>query len=142
MALCAVAVAALQLTDKGVMAVTADSPVLQACFDILLAIGTGMLCVTLVSVRSTRISTAAVPLAAFSYTLYLTHFPFLVALERGGWKRMSRLDASTFGIYSAIVVACTLSAWGMYWLFEKHTPRVRTAMKRVGRRSQISVAAS
>lgn len=139
---CGATIAAIQVTSKGIMAIPVESMLLQAGLEVLLAIGTGVLCVTLTSVRPNRLSAAAVPLAAFSYTLYLTHFPLLIALESAGWKRIDHLNAYAFLWYGVAVAGCLLSAVGMYWMFERNTGWVRRALKRTGIRARTAAAES
>ena len=128
-ALSATAVAGLQLTGEGFMATTDGAPGLRAGFELLLAFGTAAACVTLVTLRPNRISAIGVPLAAFSYTLYLTHYPLLRLLRHRGWERITVLDLRAFALYAVVVLALLAAAWAMYWLFERNTALVRGWIK-------------
>ncbi|WP_167395074.1 acyltransferase family protein [Variovorax boronicumulans] len=138
--LAGVAVVGLQMTAAGVMAATGASNGLRAAFEILLAIGTSVGCNSLVALKPTRIATMSVPLAAFSYTLYLTHYPLLLALKESGWQRIASLDARAFGMYGAAVALCLVIAWAIYWPFERNTGHIRNFIKRSFRRSQAATA--
>ena len=135
-----VAVVGLQMTGAGVMATTAGSAGLRAAFEILLAVGTSVACNSLVSLKPSRIATMSVPLAAFSYTLYLTHYPLLLAFKEHGWERLASVDARAFGLYGAAVVLCLVIAWAIYYPFERNTALVRDFMKRRLRRSAVAAA--
>jgi peptidoglycan/LPS O-acetylase OafA/YrhL len=65
-------------------------------------------------------------LANASYTIYLAHFPFLVLLANVfiGDRHFSNSPAgyaAFVGVGSAVLVYC----FAMYWLFERHTGKVR-----------------
>jgi peptidoglycan/LPS O-acetylase OafA/YrhL len=65
-------------------------------------------------------------LANASYTIYLAHFPFLVLLAnvfiRGHRFSNSPAGYAAFvGMGAVVLVYC----FGMYWLFERHTAKVR-----------------
>lgn len=127
----------LQLTSGGYLQM-ADSPTLRAGLEILLAGGAGLACVTLVKLRSNRISNFAPSLAAFSYTLYLTHYPLLVALRKSGWNLISVLNARAFGLFILAVAICLIVAWLLYLVFERNTGKVRSFLKiRVARTATV-----
>jgi Predicted acyltransferases len=127
--LCAGAIAGLQLTGNGFMSKVSGFEALRPSLEILLAVGTGIGCVTLVTLKSSRISTLAPPLAAFSYTLYLTHNPLLIALRQSGWERIPPAGLKAAMIYSLAVATCMLVAWLNYLIFERNTSSVRRWMK-------------
>lgn len=65
-------------------------------------------------------------LAAFSYTLYLVHFPLLGATRAVlGPVPQDAVDGPAFGRLFGMVALCVVAALGMYALFERQTPRVR-----------------
>lgn len=68
-------------------------------------------------------------LAAFSYTLYLTHYPILYAIEYYAFGRASRIDAGALGRLLMATVICLVAATMLYWVFEKRTPNVRRWLK-------------
>lgn len=64
-------------------------------------------------------------LAAWSYTLYLTHYPVLALLNRSGWPRAARFDLGASASLLGAVIASIAVAWVMYFLFESRTADVR-----------------
>lgn len=64
-------------------------------------------------------------LAAFSYTLYLVHYPVMCFLER----RWPPRGGNAAGRFCGWIVLCTAASAGMYALFEKQTPRVRAWLR-------------
>ena len=64
-------------------------------------------------------------LAAFSYTLYLTHMPLLYML--GGWGRQMPpvVTIPSLGRALAWLAGVAVGVWMLYWLFETRTPAVR-----------------
>ena len=69
-----------------------------------------------------RLSSAA---AAFSYTLYLTHYPVEMALDPwlGRAPSVTAASLTTFGLRIAIAL---ITASVLYWLFERNTPAARS----------------
>ena len=68
-------------------------------------------------------------LAAFSYTLYLTHYPILKIL----WSRLPRaprIDLASMALFLAEIVLCLGVAVILYAAFERHTGFVRRAVGR------------
>jgi peptidoglycan/LPS O-acetylase OafA/YrhL len=64
------------------------------------------------------------PLAAYSYTLYLTHYPLLY------WMRTWHVPFDSFSVISLLayglkVLACLLAAWLLYLPFERNTSAIR-----------------
>lgn len=127
--ICALAVAGLQLTGAGIASALSGPPVLRAGLEMLLAVGAGIACVTLVTLKPTRICAVVAPMAAFSYTLYLTHFPLLTALRSSGWARIDTIDLRAFVIYALAIISCMLIAWLIYLPFERNTSRLRSWFK-------------
>ena len=64
-------------------------------------------------------------LAAFSYTLYLTHYPILNLWEHFIPLRSPSFTASSFLIFLSKIFSCLLAAYIMYLPFEARTPQVR-----------------
>lgn len=81
------------------------------------------------SAPAVRLNEAGTSLAAFSYTLYLTHYPLLLAMSHFGVARARRIDGASLFIYFAMIAFCLACAWVLYWLFEKRTPAVRRALR-------------
>ena len=69
-------------------------------------------------------------LAAFSYTLYLTHHPLLTLWEKYRPVKYTTLEAHTFPWFLAECASCLLVAWLIYLPFEAQTQRVRDWMRR------------
>lgn len=124
-----VAVAALQLTGEGQMARAKLPPGGRAVFEIALAAGFGYGLVVLTKVPSNRVSMLASRLAAFSYTLYLTHYPILLWIRRQGWFEFSHLGLMEMGAFFGVAVLCLLCAWILYLPFERNTGRIRAVFK-------------
>lgn len=70
-------------------------------------------------------------LAAFSYTLYLTHYPVLYLWDWFLQERMSFVDIWTLFLYLMKVLSCVLVAWLLYLPFERQTGKLRRWLKRV-----------
>jgi peptidoglycan/LPS O-acetylase OafA/YrhL len=73
---------------------------------------------------------AAGALANISYTLYATHFPVLafiwfVALAPNKWT----IGPTAAALVAALAATALLVASGMWWLFERHTERVRSVLE-------------
>jgi len=64
-------------------------------------------------------------LAAFSYTLYLTHIPVMRVLEYLGASRFSAVTLSSLLLFATWLVVAMAVAWCVYMVFERNTPRVR-----------------
>jgi peptidoglycan/LPS O-acetylase OafA/YrhL len=73
---------------------------------------------------------AGTKLAAFSYTLYLTHYPLLQLWDSYVHEKFVTLDFHTLLYYAAKLTSCLLVAWLLYLPFEAQTARVRDLMRR------------
>jgi len=69
---------------------------------------------------------AGTGLAAFSYTLYLTHYPLLYLWGYYFPERYSTLEGEAISIYFLRIASCVLFAWLLYLPFEKQTGKLRT----------------
>jgi peptidoglycan/LPS O-acetylase OafA/YrhL len=69
-------------------------------------------------------------LAAFSYTLYLIHYPILLLWDHYIPARSPQFDSATFLIFILKVLSCLALAWLWYLPFEAQTSRVRHWLKR------------
>lgn len=63
-------------------------------------------------------------LAAFSYTLYLTHYPLLLVM-RSWHAPYHSFSAFSLLLYLAKIGVCVIAAWVLYLPFERKTPQVR-----------------
>ena len=68
-------------------------------------------------------------LAAFSYTLYLTHVPVLYLLAGSSRKMPPFVTGPAVGRALAWMALTGTAAWGLYVLFEARTPGVRRWLK-------------
>lgn len=68
-------------------------------------------------------------LAAFSYTLYLTHIPLLRLLFKIGWTKNPVLNFYSVSMYIAALVLALVCALLIYQLTEKHTDSVKKTFK-------------
>jgi peptidoglycan/LPS O-acetylase OafA/YrhL len=68
-------------------------------------------------------------LAAFSYTLYLCHFPVLKLLSSLGMGSSRYLSPYSLGCFAVMILASVFSSWLLYRAFEQHTPEFRHWLK-------------
>lgn len=68
-------------------------------------------------------------LAAFSYTLYLTHYPVLKLWEHFVPERSSSFTFISLTIFLAKISSCLFVGWMLYLPFEAKTPAVRAWMR-------------
>jgi peptidoglycan/LPS O-acetylase OafA/YrhL len=78
-----------------------------------------------------KINNYGVSLAAFSYTLYLTHYPVLKLLSHLGLQRATVIDVYTLTIFIFVVMLCVLIGWILYFMFERHTHYFRNYLKNI-----------
>lgn len=69
-------------------------------------------------------------LAAFSYTLYLTHVPVLKMLRELGAPKSAIIDAKSVGLYLLWLAIAMVVAYILYYFFERNTPAVKKFVKR------------
>lgn len=75
-----------------------------------------------------------VTMAAFSYSLYLVHFPIIMLTAkvlRHVFERTTLLhpsDAAAYPIIIGLIVAIIIAGYGFYWLTERHTGVVRARL--------------
>jgi peptidoglycan/LPS O-acetylase OafA/YrhL len=74
-------------------------------------------------------SRAAALFSAFSYSLYLTHYPFVILICSLLFKQRLAWNHEGVLLWIATVAACYLLAWIHYLVFESHTTRVREVLK-------------
>ncbi|POZ52104.1 acyltransferase family protein [Methylovulum psychrotolerans] len=66
--------------------------------------------------------------AAFSYTLYLTHYPSLYLWEHYMPGRYDAIDCQSALWYGLRIVSCLILGWLFYLPFERQTPQVRNVL--------------
>jgi len=96
---------------------------------LLLAAGIGVLIPQLACLEprtsvSRSIERTGTWLAAFSYTLYLTHLPVLRLLSKS-WGRQGDLSVASLSTVVAACGLCLVVAWLLYLPLERQTPKVR-----------------
>lgn len=70
-------------------------------------------------------------LAAFSYTLYLTHNPVRWLLEKAGVPmKMERVNFESISVFIFTIVVALVVAYCIYWCFEKRTPQVKAFIRK------------
>lgn len=72
-----------------------------------------------------RIEALGVPLAAGSYTLYLTHYPVLALCEKFDPDKHAAVNTAALISFGIRLVASGIVAYVMYRLFESRTSQVR-----------------
>lgn len=70
-------------------------------------------------------------LAAFSYTLYLTHAPVLRLLEHLGAPKCESVNIVSVSLYILWMAIAMLVAYILYYLFERNTPLLKSYLKRI-----------
>ena len=70
-------------------------------------------------------------LAAFSYTLYLTHVPILRLLEYLGAPKCQSISALSIGLFICWLLLAMVLSYCIYLLFEKKTPIVKMWIKTI-----------
>lgn len=93
--------------------------------------GIGLLIASICRVEPTSkllitVEKAGTSLAAFSYTLYLTHYPILGLWEHFVPERSPVFTLLSFLIFVAKICSCLLMGWLFYLPFEARTPEART----------------
>ena len=68
-------------------------------------------------------------LAAFSYTLYLVHFPLLTALHNLGYAQQTTVSLRSVSVFVGMICLSLVVAFAFYWVFERNTPVVRRALR-------------
>lgn len=112
---------------------------------ILLAAGIAILFQHLVMIAPKRsfavwVDATGTKLAAFSYSLYLTHYPLLALMQHLGVRRAPSINTESILTYFLVVGACTLFGWAMYWLFERRISQVRAAIRSLIGQWQMVIA--
>lgn len=102
--------------------------------DLLLGAATALLIRRLAALpkpASGRAGAAVCSVSRLSYSLYLSHCPVLAlfaAITLGG--RRLPLGPGACALMVAAMMAALVTAWGVWWGFERHTDRLRAALGR------------
>jgi peptidoglycan/LPS O-acetylase OafA/YrhL len=70
--------------------------------------------------------------ATISYSLYATHLPLVYLMMGLSFDERIMPNARGLFILAAMVIACLAYAVAFYWAFERHTARLRRAVRNVG----------
>lgn len=76
-----------------------------------------------------KINVLGTKLAAFSYTLYLTHVPVIRLLEGLGVPKSPSVNFTSICLYCLWIGFEMLVAYGVYWVFERNTQTVKKYIK-------------
>ena len=98
-------------------------------FQIFLACAVVVVMLCLPSIPETKsgkaIEKAGTKLAAWSYTLYLVHYPILMVFKHSMPAKMTSINPGSLG-FTLYATGVTMSiCYGLYWIFERNTPAVR-----------------
>lgn len=78
---------------------------------------------------SLKLNNAGTKLAAFSYTLYLTHVPVIRLLRGLGAPESEEISFASVALYVCWLGVAIFIAWVMYLLFERNTAKVKRYLK-------------
>jgi peptidoglycan/LPS O-acetylase OafA/YrhL len=84
-----------------------------------------------VRLRPALVSRVAIRFSGFSYSLYLTHFSFILFVAAVGFGQRIQFDARGALVLMIMLVACYLYAYAVYMLFEQNTKRVQKSIQRL-----------
>lgn len=77
-----------------------------------------------------KINIIGTKLAAFSYTLYLTHIPIRDLLTYLGSPKCGSVNITSMSLYLLWLFIALAVAYGMYYVFERNTPIVKMWIKK------------
>jgi peptidoglycan/LPS O-acetylase OafA/YrhL len=77
-----------------------------------------------------KINDCGTKLAAFSYSLYITHWQFTRIMHLLGFNKMHYVNATNILIYSLLIIASLVFAYLFYLIFERNTNRIKSHIKR------------
>lgn len=80
-------------------------------------------------VGASRLARAGVPLAGFSYSLYLVHFPLQLVM-RTWHEPFDSLSTASLALFVLKLAVCIAAAWAFSVPFERSIPRLRTWLRR------------
>ncbi|HYS62393.1 MAG TPA: acyltransferase [Paraburkholderia sp.] len=82
-----------------------------------------------VRLRPVPLSRIAVLFSGFSYSLYLTHFSFILFVAAVGFGQRIQLDGRGALVFGGMLVICYAYAYLVYLLFEQNTKRVQRSIQ-------------
>ena len=77
-----------------------------------------------------KLNNVGTKLAAFSYTLYLTHVPVLRLLQGIGFPKSETISVESCLLYVAELAIGLIVAYAIYWVFERNTSKVKNYIKK------------
>lgn len=83
-----------------------------------------------VRLRPALLSRIAIRFSAFSYSLYLTHFSFILFVAAVGFGHRIQFDARGVLVLMSMLVACYVYAYTVYLLFEQNTKRAQRSIQK------------
>ncbi|WNC93309.1 acyltransferase [Paraburkholderia sp. FT54] len=83
-----------------------------------------------VRLRPAPLSRIAVLFSGFSYSLYLTHFSFILFVAAVGFGHRIQFDARGALVLAGMLAACYVYAYAVYLLFERNTKRVQRSIQK------------
>ncbi|NPT36140.1 acyltransferase family protein [Paraburkholderia xenovorans] len=76
------------------------------------------------------LSRIAIRFSGFSYSLYLTHFPFILFVAAVGFGQRIQFDARGALVLLGMLALCYVYAYAVYLLFERNTKRVQRSIQK------------
>jgi peptidoglycan/LPS O-acetylase OafA/YrhL len=92
------------------------------CFSILICSIVGIRPNNKVTIAINRLS---IPLAAFSYTLYLTHYPLISLFNHFGFEKSNNVSLHSVSVFLSAITLSIVVGYAVYWVFEKRTQIVK-----------------
>ncbi|NYH25772.1 acyltransferase family protein [Paraburkholderia bryophila] len=84
-----------------------------------------------VRLRPALLSRIAIRFSGFSYSLYLTHFSFILFVAAVGVGRRIPFDGHGALVFAGMLVLCYAYAYAVYLLFEQNTRRVQRGLQQL-----------
>jgi peptidoglycan/LPS O-acetylase OafA/YrhL len=82
-----------------------------------------------VRLRPAPLSRIAVLFSGFSYSLYLTHFSFILFVAAAVFGQRIQFDGRGALVFAGMLVICYVYAFAVYLLFEQNTKRVQRGIR-------------
>ncbi len=121
-------------TSSNSLSVWSQYPIIAPAGQIILSSGIALILRSLCTITTSSSSKSSFArlgsaLAAFSYTLYLIHYPVMIAMQRMGYARQPVISGANLGLFVMRVVVCLLVSYVFYWVFERNTPIIRRLLR-------------
>ena len=82
-----------------------------------------------VKVTQSQLEKFSSRLSAFSYTLYLTHYPLISLLDNWGFTKNTKIELLSISYYLLAVLISLIIAYLIYLISEKQTNLVKNLIK-------------